>query len=84
MSNLEFCSDQASHQGHWEEGVTPSKGGSQLRKQGVGLLNSGASPGERQSGPGTRGTLACLTPGMGQTADSSEKHVFRKKQGHKK
>ena len=55
MSNLEFCSDQASHQGHWEEGVTPSKGGSQLRKQGVGLLNSRASPGERQSGPGTGG-----------------------------
>lgn len=55
MSNLEFCSDQASYQGHWEEGGTPSKGGSQLRKQGVGLLNRRASPGERQSGLGTGG-----------------------------
>lgn len=55
MSNLEFCSDQASRQGHWEEGGTPSKGGSQLWKWGVGLLDRGPRPGERQSGLGTGG-----------------------------
>lgn len=78
MSNLEFCSDQASYQGHWEEGDTPSKGGSQLRKQGVGLLNRGASPGERQSGPGTGGPWP-VSHQEWETADSSGKRVFRKK-----
>lgn len=66
MSKQECCSDQESRQGHWEEGGPPSEGGSQPRKRGVGLLDRGARPGERQSGLGTG------DPGLPHTRDRQQ------------